>query len=414
MTFTWYTITPFDVLMFRDAKPFSPGVRAWAGGNFPPTGHALAGAIRSHLQTDAKLKLCGPFLCYKQQLYFPTPLSFNPNTTPYPALEIPLSWDTNHPLQGLLRSDPERVEPMVRASFNAITGESKTARYPAYLPVHLIQHYLENGTIEASRWDEVTLTTGGSMVPWKTEVRSHNALEFGTRQVKGEDGYFVESAIRLQEGWSLAVGIAPQSEDQEIALRDRAAIQLGGEGHRALLERTDDLGPQWDSLLQQSQANFKSDQRRMAYLVTPGIFERCHGDRKSGEPHTEKTLCRPYPWEWGLAQSDKKYQSKTPILVSYATGKPLVISGRMQVEKHIQKQETQDTININIPSPQVFAAPPGTVYYLDRSPASLGPDRWPYGDVGLFQESDQAPDPVRRWRELGYSELLWIPYHGGK
>jgi CRISPR-associated protein (Cas_Cmr3) len=43
----WYTLTPLDVLLFRDAKPFTPGERAWAGGNFPPTGHAISGAIRS-------------------------------------------------------------------------------------------------------------------------------------------------------------------------------------------------------------------------------------------------------------------------------------------------------------------------------------------------------------------------------
>lgn len=27
----WYTLTPLDVLLLRDAKPFTPGERAWAG-----------------------------------------------------------------------------------------------------------------------------------------------------------------------------------------------------------------------------------------------------------------------------------------------------------------------------------------------------------------------------------------------
>jgi len=39
----WYTITPLDVLMFRDAKPFTPEARAWAGSMFPPNGHAISG-----------------------------------------------------------------------------------------------------------------------------------------------------------------------------------------------------------------------------------------------------------------------------------------------------------------------------------------------------------------------------------
>jgi hypothetical protein len=27
----WYTLTPLDVILLRDAKPFTPGERAWAG-----------------------------------------------------------------------------------------------------------------------------------------------------------------------------------------------------------------------------------------------------------------------------------------------------------------------------------------------------------------------------------------------
>ncbi|MFN5658855.1 MAG: type III-B CRISPR module-associated Cmr3 family protein, partial [Pseudanabaena sp.] len=38
----WYKLTPLDVLMFRDAKPFSPQERAWAGSVFPPNNHAIA------------------------------------------------------------------------------------------------------------------------------------------------------------------------------------------------------------------------------------------------------------------------------------------------------------------------------------------------------------------------------------
>jgi CRISPR/Cas system CMR-associated protein Cmr3 (group 5 of RAMP superfamily) len=45
----WYTLTPLDILLFRDAKPFTPGERAWAGSVFPPNGHAIAGAIRGVL-----------------------------------------------------------------------------------------------------------------------------------------------------------------------------------------------------------------------------------------------------------------------------------------------------------------------------------------------------------------------------
>ena len=38
----WYTITPLDTVLFRDAKPFAPGERAWAGSVFPPPSQAIA------------------------------------------------------------------------------------------------------------------------------------------------------------------------------------------------------------------------------------------------------------------------------------------------------------------------------------------------------------------------------------
>ncbi|MFN9557259.1 MAG: type III-B CRISPR module-associated Cmr3 family protein, partial [Dolichospermum sp.] len=45
----WYKLTPLDILMLRDAKPFSPQERAWAGSIFPPNGHTIAGAFRGIL-----------------------------------------------------------------------------------------------------------------------------------------------------------------------------------------------------------------------------------------------------------------------------------------------------------------------------------------------------------------------------
>ncbi len=60
----WYTLTPLDIWLFRDAKPFTPGERAWAGSVFPPNGHTIAGALRGLLQSHHDLTLCGPFLCH--------------------------------------------------------------------------------------------------------------------------------------------------------------------------------------------------------------------------------------------------------------------------------------------------------------------------------------------------------------
>uniref|UniRef100_UPI0030846639 type III-B CRISPR module-associated Cmr3 family protein n=1 Tax=Petrachloros mirabilis TaxID=2918835 RepID=UPI0030846639 len=54
-------MTPLDVLMFCDAKPFTPGKRAWAGSVFPPNDHAIAGAIRGLLEAKVELHAKDPF-----------------------------------------------------------------------------------------------------------------------------------------------------------------------------------------------------------------------------------------------------------------------------------------------------------------------------------------------------------------
>lgn len=69
-----------------------------------------------------------------------------------------------------------------------------------------------------------------------------------------------------------------------------------------------------------------------------------------------------------------------------ATEKPVPISCRFR-----DKNET----NKSIPAPQVFAAPPGSLYYLNQ-PRSL------------FQDNEQTQ--VNKWRKLGYFELLWIRF----
>ena len=45
----WYAIEPLDVLLFREAKPFSPGEGSWAKGLFPPLPSTVFQALRSIL-----------------------------------------------------------------------------------------------------------------------------------------------------------------------------------------------------------------------------------------------------------------------------------------------------------------------------------------------------------------------------
>lgn len=361
----WYTITPLDVLLFRDAKPFSPGERAWAGSVFPPNGHAIAGSLRRWLQTSEFFQLIGPFLCHQDTLYFPTPLSYD-KTVPL----VPINWDEHHHLYRILTTDPERSQPLVRASWASNQEKKKDIHYFQYLPYSVILDYLKTGKIAPNQWQQVK---EDKTQPWNSETRPHNTIDSGTRSVLDADGYFVETSIRLWEGWSLAIAI-----ESKLDLPDNGILRLGGEGHRAKLEYCPQLSQQWNSLQHLSQANFASQQKSMAYLVTPGVFERSERGN---------ILCKPYPWEWDFANIAKKNQ-KRGSLVSYATDKPLPISCRMRHDE-----------NTSIPAPQRFAAPSGSVYYLEK------PEE-------LFQDNSNTSAPNRRWRFLGYSELLWISFKG--
>ncbi|MCG8365348.1 MAG: hypothetical protein MJA27_18720, partial [Pseudanabaenales cyanobacterium] len=84
----WFRITPLDVLLFREAKPFSPGEGAWAKGLFPPMPITVFQAMRSllghrengHLSTETErkqarnLEFLGPFLQDPDgNLWFATP-----------------------------------------------------------------------------------------------------------------------------------------------------------------------------------------------------------------------------------------------------------------------------------------------------------------------------------------------------
>ena len=70
MKMHWYSLTPVDVLLFRESKPFSPGEGSWAKGLFPPLPVTVFQAMRSALplyatkaQRDKRdLFFMGPFL----------------------------------------------------------------------------------------------------------------------------------------------------------------------------------------------------------------------------------------------------------------------------------------------------------------------------------------------------------------
>ena len=380
----WYKLTPLDILMLRDAKPFSPQERAWAGSIFPPNGHTIAGAFRGILGERKDFKIVGPFLCYqntKNTLYLPRPLGFA-KSVPL----VPLTWETESYINNALW-DKTQPCPLVKPHNKKDDDEDDKddfvkcsgveTKFRQYLPYCVVKKYLETGKIDKNDWN--IIKDSHEDKPWDEETRSHNSIEPGTKQVKVPDGYFVEKAIRLHQNWSFVIGI-----NHEITTP--ATIRLGGEGHRVIVESCPELGEQWQELQKISDGNFKADTKSIAYLVTPGVFERPH---HKYNPEQRVNLCRPYPWEWKL---------KDGIFVSMSTDKAVPISCRIR-----EKEDNTKSITKSIPAPQVFAAPPGSLYYLNKP-------------QGLFQDNkrlaNEQKNRVNNWRQLGYSEMLWIKYQG--
>ena len=368
----WYTLTPLDVLLLRDAKPFTPGERAWAGSTFPPSGYAIAGALRGLLGTDQQIKMRGVFLCHNQTLYFPRPLNYVGRHR-----LTPTKWLENHPCQ-IMKWDESKPTPLVleKRLEDLKDHENIEQNQRQYLPQEMVVKLLRNQALLPEDW----LCQGQERpYPWTVETRSHNALTEGTRQVKDADGYFVENAIRLDAEWSLAIGVDDQTHELVKAQEDAVTMRLGGEGHRVLVKSAPYLDEQWETIAHQSAENFKQGGRAIAYLITPGVFER---------KHREQMMCRAYPWEWKLSYP---VNGEPPgNLVSVATAKAVPISGRLRNSK--------DRLSESIPAPQVFAAPPGSAYYLEQP-------------QGLFQDQPKVnnlPNKVHTWRQLGYSELLWM------
>ena len=383
MKMNWYKLTPLDILMLRDAKPFSPQERAWAGSIFPPNGHTIAGAFRGILGEKKDFKIVGPFLCYQNTentLYLPRPLGFVGSTQ-----LVPLTWETESHINNALW-DKTQPCPLVKPHHkkdddddDLVKDNGVETKFRQYLPYCVVKKYLETGKIDKNDWH--IIKDSHEDKPWDEETRSHNSIEPGTKQVKDADGYFVEKAIRLHQNWSFAIGINHEIETP-------ATIRLGGEGHRVMVESCPELGEQWQELKTISDGNFQANTQSIAYLVTPGVFERPHQNHPD-HPEKRINLCRPYPWEWKL---------KDGIFVSMSTDKAVPISCRIR-----EKQDNTKSITKSIPAPQVFAAPPGSLYYLNKP-------------QGLFQDNESLANDkknrVNNWRQLGYSEMLWIQYQG--
>jgi len=224
MTDYWYEIEPLDVLLFREAKPFSPGEGSWAKGQFPPPPIALFHALRSVLQEVLDLQpnksrnqeFLGPFLMDGEDtLWLPTPkdlrgVKFRVGTgeEDQSSKDRVNDW---HKLIRLIPADAEAPEwkhigfdsaqppPMVPPPLQRNPQFSEYicgSPYPWIKAAALCQ-YLDGKNPEN--------TKDFYENPWSVQLLPHIHMQDDRRQVRDSEGYFTEVAIRLKPGWRFVV-----------------------------------------------------------------------------------------------------------------------------------------------------------------------------------------------------------------
>ena len=425
----WYKIDPIDLLLMREAKPFSPGDGAWAKGQFPPLPITVFQALRSATAWQDNSSGCqtrnltftGPFLLHtslegEMTLWLPTPQDLvcvmrrtisagdSSEQAEEDFTEVAVEWERTARFQPLDYKNPawkhlgldsdffseEQLVPMVPPMRSeAHTEQNRNAC--------LYRHHQPDKTSEKDRtkakseiWDTISgrpkpwiradalirylngevLTDEAcfSGDPWDTQVLPHIKVQLGTRQVEDGDGYFTEVAIRMRPNWQLVAAISA-----ELSAK---VVRLGGEGHRALLEPMSSPPPCWNELQAFRQPKDGCD---TAYVLTPALAESTAGDECFG--------LIPDVWK--------------PALRSCVGDRPL-LGGGMSVFRKEVVTEGKKELKQNVAfQPQRAFVPPGTIYRFKSEQVS----------ADLSDSSRLLPDEGGNWlttlKSLNYGILLW-------
>lgn len=378
MEMFWYAIEPLDVLLFREAKPFSPGEGSWAKSLFPPLPITVFQALRSledfygNEEKDKRrdLNFIGPFLMDdRNQLWLPTPKDLIGIKTGGEDEEVV----SNKPIVDWNRLDRLRpkseqsnwnylvfpddsLDPMVPPQLNKeyVCGAPKP-----WIKAQALCQYLQGELTTIS-------TNHFCNDPWSVQILPHIHMESGTRQVRDSDGYFTEVAIRLKPGWKLVAGINKEISGTQV-------IRLGGEGHRALVSPLKD----WQSWKDLEKFLTPNSEKRVAYLLTPGL----------ARAEADTPIYSAYPHEW------------SSHLAGCASSRPLLWGGVSSIKRRTNSQQ-EGKLEFSL-LPQRAFVPAGTVYVFKESP--------PSGSLLLPNTEENNPDQkwVKTFRKLNYGKLLW-------
>lgn len=433
----WYTLTPFNPQTFNNTNAFGAEQDGFRSHLLSLNGHTIAAALRN-LLPNALVTLRGPFFCRNNTLYFPSPLHFRTNQVLVPGvwlcpqqadaqqasvqksgiqqagvqksgihkttaqtaeascIDRSILWDKRKPAP-LVAIDSQRErnrEFGQERSDRALVPPSDDRIFLSYrVFLGLMQHPVQ----DSQYFLEQALGTALEEQSWAIEMQCHRlmdaafdvASDTGQNQEQNQSG--IRQTIHFNSGWKIAIALDDMTAQKLKQLGEVLLIRLS-ETEQFWLEPQDEpFQQQWELLQKQSEENRKRAEqplnqdpeaaRVLAYLATPGVFER----KQNGV-----ALCRNFPWEWDLAYPADRNQPRGP-LVSLATTQ-LVPMNCCCLSTAAEK---------DILAVQVFAVPPGTVYYLEH-PADLFQDQPSLGNG--------RPNKIHLWRQLGYSELLWLRY----
>jgi len=269
----WYKIKPLDTLFFRDGRPFSMGSETWANPIFPPYPSTIYGAIRSWLifergnlkefkngkykeeigttNEKGKLKIKGPFISLKDNLYFPVPLDFLKKKDAKESEKSNLFYINFETTPEILISD----YPLQNILINK--GDFEVEECNEIFDINCLKNYLQYT---------------GQKIDFKEKkglifYEKKTGITRSRKTLVSEEGHIYRiPMIRLKKNLSLCIEIEGLNSYPEGGL-----IQIGGEGKIAKIEKIKNADPL--KILRNS--NFKLiDKLFKIYLATPAIFTK--------------------------------------------------------------------------------------------------------------------------------------------
>ena len=349
----WYVIEPLDILLFREAKPFSPGEGAWAKSIFPPVPTTVFQALRSLADKAQNLQFFGAFLLHHEpgrtpEIFLPTPKDLLSVSIKKLDEEEEIAnkgkksqkWQHLTCLEPLNRQDPKwehlgfdpehfpdhGISPMVTPVLSATANNpelqnTQTEEFISGSPNSWIK---AQALIKYLKGENLTYKRNGKDFhsdPWEKQVLSHIQMAANQRQVKSENGYFTEVAVRLHKHWKLIAAVNTKLPS--------STVRLGGEGHRALVYPLEDLfnnagknnkkhnfNDFQESVLQQLESfREPANTSNKAYLLTPGLAQTQPTEMIYGVyPHYWQEILAGCVSDRPLLWGGKSPYAKTPML----------------------------------------------------------------------------------------------------